>query len=114
MSSRRQFLRNTSIAGIIASVTPHWVSAKDLHQPIDRKKDRILRIAHITDVHVLDKANAVTCFNRVLREINTMKDKPDFIINTGDTVMDENKQTLETVEKRWSVWIRFQKKRTAY
>jgi 3',5'-cyclic AMP phosphodiesterase CpdA len=40
----------------------------------------------------------------VLKEINALKDKPDFIINTGDTVMDENKQTRETVEQRWRVW----------
>ena len=49
---------------VIASITPHWVSAKEIDQPIDRKKDRILRIAHITDVHVLDKANAETCFSQ--------------------------------------------------
>ncbi len=39
-----------------------------------------------------------------------MKDKPDFIINTGDTVMDENKQTLETVATRWNVWDKITKK----
>ena len=104
------FLKNASIAGIVASITPQWVRAKEVDQPFDRKKDRILRIAHITDVHVLDKANAETCFSRVLREINALKDKPDFIINTGDTVMDENKQTLETVETRWSVWNKIVKK----
>jgi len=109
MSNRREFLKNASIAGLVASIAPQWVNAKQLHHPMDQTKRRALRIAHITDVHVLDKTNAETCFGRVLREINSLKDRPDFIINTGDTVMDENKQTLETVEIRWDVWSRIAK-----
>lgn len=93
-----------------ATLTPQWASAKHVDQPLRSNKDRVLRLAHITDVHVLNQANAEICFSRVLREINSMKDKPDFIINTGDTVMDENKQTLETVETRWNVWNQIAKK----
>lgn len=65
---------------------------------------RAMRIAHITDVHLFDQKNAESCFARVLKEINAMADKPDLIINTGDTVMDENKQTRETVALRWKIW----------
>ena len=110
MSNRRQFLKKASIAGIVAGLTPQWVNARQVDQSMRSNKDRVIRVAHITDVHVLNQANAETCFARVLREINNMKDKPDFIINTGDTVMDENKQTLETVEMRWNVWNQIAKK----
>src|SRR5262245_43170082 len=109
MSNRREFLKRASVAGIVAGLTPQWVNAKQVDQPMKSNKDRVLRVAHITDVHVLNQTNAETCFNRVLREINSMKDKPDFIINTGDTVMDENKQTLEAVETRWNVWNQISK-----
>jgi Icc protein len=110
MSNRRNFLKKVSFAGMSAGIIPTWSTAKQLNQPINQNKKRSLRIAHITDVHVLDKTNAETCFTRVLREINELKDKPDLIINTGDTVMDENKQTLETVATRWDVWNRIEKK----
>jgi 3',5'-cyclic-AMP phosphodiesterase len=72
--------------------------------PVVSKSTKSLRIAHITDVHVLDQANAENYFSQVIREINGLGEKPDMIINTGDTVMDENKQPLETVEKRWASW----------
>src|SRR5688500_7680251 len=104
MTNRREFIKKTALAGIMTGLVPHVVSAREIDRPIEKNKKRALRIAHVTDVHILDKPSAEVCYGRVLRAINSMKDKPDFIINTGDTVMDENKQTLETVDIRWSVW----------
>jgi 3',5'-cyclic AMP phosphodiesterase CpdA len=101
MSNRRDFLRKTALAGVITTLTPAWISAEPVSPS---KKRRSLRIAHITDVHILNKPNANTYFSRVLRQINSMVDKPDLIINTGDTVMDENRQTREIVESHWLVW----------
>lgn len=83
-------------------LTPDMLVAKGSEKKTAAK--RSMRIAHITDVHMLDRPNAEMCFTRVMQEINSLKDRPDFIINTGDTVMDENKQTLETVETRWAAW----------
>src|SRR5688572_8406668 len=108
MANRRQFLKTAFVGGTVASLLPRFVSAKQIDGK-DGGGKRALRIAHITDVHIFDQANAETCFARVLREINQMKDKPDLIINTGDTVMDENKQTRDTVEIRWNAWNRIVK-----
>jgi len=110
MPNRRDFFKKASIAGMVTAIAPVWTGAKQLNQPLNQNKKRSVRIAHITDVHVLDRPNAETCFARVLGEINALQDKPEFIINTGDTVMDENKQTLETVETRWDVWNKIVKK----
>ena len=88
------------VAGAAAVVSP--TIATGIRSP--NKKTRVLRIAHITDVHMLDQANAEKLFASVLRKINTMSDKPDFILNTGDTVFDENGQTREVVEARWKAW----------
>ena len=101
MSSRRDFIKQASIAGIAASLLPSALTAQS--KPLS-PSERVMRIAHITDVHILDKTYAKDSFARVLREINSSKDKPDLIINTGDTTMDENKQTKETVQKRWDIW----------
>jgi len=104
MSNRREFLRKAALTGALLPIAPTWVSAKTVDAPFNESKKRALRIVHITDVHILDKKNAEVCFARVIREINAMEDKPDLIINTGDTVMDENEETRETVETRWQVW----------
>ncbi|HEY0655333.1 MAG TPA: metallophosphoesterase [Chryseosolibacter sp.] len=99
MTNRRRFIQQV---GAGAALTLLSTSAADA-QPKPSSK-RVLRIAHITDVHILDQPEAERLFGQIIREINTAKDKVDFIINTGDTVMDENKQTKETVEKRWNSW----------
>lgn len=109
MALRREFLKKLSISGIMTGIAPAWVNAKEADKPFAQNRKRSLRIAHITDVHMLDRVNAETCFTRVMQEINSMHDKPDLIINTGDTVMDENKQLLATVETRWTVWNRIVK-----
>ena len=100
MNSRREFLRRTMVAGAATVVSPAIADGVYLQN----KKTRVLRIAHITDVHMLDQPNAEKLFASVLREINIMQDKPNFIINTGDTVFDENGQLREAVEARWKSW----------
>lgn len=104
MSNRRDFIRKAALAGLVTGISPNLVSARQADRPFQPAKKRALRIAHITDVHMLDQPNANACFARVIKEINTLGDKPDLIINTGDSVMDENKQTRETVEARWKAW----------
>lgn len=104
MTSRRNFIRQTLLAGAAVNLLPSIVQAHEIDCPINPDKKRALRIAHLTDIHLLDKPHAETCYSRVLHVINTMTDKPDFIINTGDTLMDMNNQTRETVMTRWNVW----------
>jgi Icc protein len=101
MSSRRKFFKQSALAGLGSLMIP----SPDLNETaFGKKKSRALRIAHITDVHILDQKNAESSFARVMNEINTMKDRPDLIINTGDSVMDENEETRETVAIRWKAW----------
>lgn len=102
MSNRRDFIKRVSIVGLAAGLTPQLLEAKD--NAVTGSDKRSIRIAHITDVHMIDHTNAETYFAKVLQELNSMKDKPDVIINTGDTVMDENRQTRETVQARWNSW----------
>ena len=101
MTTRRKFFKQAAVAGLgtaFVSALPVNASSKTAPGP------RALRIAHVTDIHVLDQLNAKTCLARIMAEINSMPDKPDLIINTGDSVMDENGQTRETVQERWEVW----------
>ena len=100
MTTRRHFFKQAAKAGLGAAFVTSNVNAT----PTATRPGRALRIAHVTDIHVLDQPNAKTCLSRVIAEINAMSDKPDFILNTGDSVMDENNQTRETVQQRWNVW----------
>lgn len=87
---------------ILSGLLPQISQAADTKEKPAGK--RSLRFAHITDVHILDQPEAEKFFSQVVKEINAMSDKPDLIINTGDSVMDENNQTRETVSTRWNSW----------
>jgi 3',5'-cyclic-AMP phosphodiesterase len=108
MNTRREFLKHAGAFGALTALSTGLVTAETLNSR--KKSKRALRIAHITDVHMLEQQNAKAYFSIVISEINKLKDKPDFIINTGDTVMDENHQSRETVEQRWTVWNAIMKK----
>lgn len=64
MSNRRDFLKKAALTGLVTSMVPTWVSAKNVDAPLNKNKKRALRIAHITDVHILDRSNAEMCFAR--------------------------------------------------
>lgn len=101
MTNRRGFIKTVSAGAALTTL----LSGESFATTAGKQEaKRAFRIAHITDVHIFDQPEAERLFAQIITEINSAKDRPDFIINTGDTVMDENKQTLETVEKRWSAW----------
>jgi 3',5'-cyclic AMP phosphodiesterase CpdA len=71
--------------------------------PVSKKK-RILRIAHITDVHIRPEHNAPARFRKCLEEIK--KHKIDFFLNGGDTIYaaDYDHITRERVNEQWEIW----------
>lgn len=98
---RRELLKNIGLAtGIVtlSGVKP-VVAAK---QNIRRKS--ILRVAHITDVHMRPELNAPTRFRKCMEEIK--KHKVDFFLNGGDTIYaaDYDHITRERVNEQWSIW----------
>lgn len=102
-NNRRSFLKNASILTVAGLLT---TSALDTFAEEKAKKNvkRAIRIAHLTDVHLLDKPMPKEAFRRVINAINTMKDKPGLVINSGDSVMDMNNQGKARVEALWGAW----------
>lgn len=101
MASRRTFLRNAFLTG---ATLPLVARAEALNGPLNPRKKRVLRAAHLTDCHLLPKPHAEAALRRVFREIKGLKDRPELILNTGDTIMDSNGQTREVVAERWALW----------
>jgi len=63
----------------------------------------VLRIAHITDVHLKNKFNAPTKFIKCLHHIQKQNPKPDLILNGGDIVFDMNKENIGTINEQWQL-----------
>lgn len=106
MDSRRSFLKKTGFLAGTAAASPLFSSADFLKK---NKKGRALRIAHITDVHIQNEPAAVQGLRNLFKSINSLKDKPDFIVNTGDTVYEANRRTEEYVNSCWETWKEIEK-----
>jgi 3',5'-cyclic AMP phosphodiesterase CpdA len=64
----------------------------------------VLRVAHLTDVHLKDKLDAPARFRRCLQHVQSLQPGVDFILNGGDIVFDMNKENLDTINTQWKLW----------
>lgn len=98
---RRNWIKN--IAGTAAAsflpIAPVLANTDAVSQ-----KKRVLRIAHITDVHLHDKDNAPQLFEKCLHHIQNIKDAPDLIMNGGDAINDALLHTRSSVFNQWKTW----------
>jgi 3',5'-cyclic AMP phosphodiesterase CpdA len=78
------------------------VPALPLTTLADDKKP-VLRVAHLTDVHLKDKFDAPARFARCLHHVQQQKGV-DFILNGGDIVFDMNKENIGTISSQWKLW----------
>jgi Icc protein len=104
---RRHFMQGALALGTL-SVVPKG-AAEAVTQPT---KKPILTIAHITDVHIHGNDNVPERAKKCLAE--TLKNKVDFILNGGDSIMDASYDnvTREMVTAQWAVWDGFIKNTT--
>lgn len=64
----------------------------------------VLRVAHITDVHLKNDLDAPAKFTRCLHHIQQQQPKVDMILNGGDVVFDMNKENIGTIDAQWQLW----------
>ena len=64
----------------------------------------VMRIAHITDVHLKDKFGAPAKFTRCLHHLQNQSLKVDLILNGGDIVFDMNKEQQSTIDAQWKLY----------
>ncbi|NII28963.1 metallophosphoesterase [Pseudoflavitalea sp. X16] len=64
----------------------------------------VLRVVHITDVHIRTGDNAPDRFKKCLKEITGQK--VDFFLNGGDSINDASYDNVkrESVTEQWSLW----------
>lgn len=104
MSDRRSFLRNGLLAGMGTLGMGMIPAALAGSADNSKQKTRAIRIAHITDCHSKPRRSAEQALKKVFRQINAMQDKPDLLINTGDSVLEANYTNQQFVKECWDVW----------
>ena len=92
---RRSVLK--SIGGLF--LTPDLQSAQPVADP-----NPVLRIAHLTDVHLKNEFDAPAKFIRCLHHVQKQMPKVDMILNGGDIVFDMNKESISTINDQWKLY----------
>ncbi|RZM19245.1 MAG: metallophosphoesterase, partial [Pedobacter sp.] len=63
----------------------------------------VLRLAHITDVHLKNDLAAPTKFAKCLHHVQQQSPKVELILNGGDVVFDMNKESLQVIDDQWKL-----------
>jgi len=97
---RRELLTQVGLTAGVAAIGS-FANASPVRK---NKRKEVLRIAHITDVHIRPEENAPARFVKCLEEIK--RHKVDFFLNGGDTIFaaDYKDITRERVNELWHVW----------
>lgn len=101
---RRQLLKGAGMmAGLLATGNNPLQAADAVATPAAAKKP-ILRVAHITDVHIRPGDNAPERFKKCLEDVK--KEKVDFFLNGGDSINDASYDNVkkDSVTEQWSIW----------
>lgn len=67
---------------------------------------RVLRLAHLTDIHIKTKGVAESGLRACLRHVRALDPVPDMILNGGDAIMDALAASPEATQAQWDLWHR--------
>lgn len=107
--TRRDFLKTAAAGGAAAAALAASGAASGTETSGDRPaadRRRVLRLAHLTDVHVQPELRAAEGMAACLRHVQSRPDAPEMILFGGDCVMDAFAQTRERADAQWDVWKR--------
>tara|TARA_R100001369_G_scaffold62165_1_gene89139 strand:- start:18040 stop:18963 length:924 start_codon:yes stop_codon:yes gene_type:complete len=98
---RRQLIKNIGLATGAAMLGSVAIANE---KERNGKVKPVLRVAHITDIHITSGNNAPERFRKCLNDL--LKQKVDFLLNGGDTIMaaDYGHITREEVLDQWRIW----------
>lgn len=91
---RRTALRNIGGLFLLPSVSLGFT---------EENQKPVLRIAHITDVHLKNELGAPAKFVKCLHHLQEQSPKVDLILNGGDVVFDMNKENISTIDNQWKL-----------
>ncbi len=97
--SRRTLLGAAALA-VGAGGLPLRSPAETPAQP----RRRVLRVAHLTDVHVQPELRAGEGLAACLHHVQKLADPPDLILNGGDTIMDSFAADEARTRRQWELW----------
>jgi len=105
--NRRRFIGSVGAAGLGSLAVLGGLARGMAMRPKRRK--RVLRIAHLTDIHVKPEGVAPEGMARALRSVHKLADRPDMIFTGGDSIMDSLGADKSRTKTQWEVFNRIMK-----
>lgn len=96
---RRDFITAAGVLTAGASFLRHHENANG-----NSNKRGGLKVAFLTDIHVKPTAIAEEGMRKAFEHVNNLSNKPDFIINGGDAIMDAMAADKIETQLQWDVW----------
>lgn len=98
--SRRDFMKLGGVAGVAA-----LAACAPMSSPAASARSGVtLRIAHITDMHIEPYGPGTSEFARALQQVHASTPAVDFVLNTGDCIMDSLETDKARAEKQWDAF----------
>lgn len=110
--NRRSLIKNLGLISGATLLGPTTLNASKITP--EKRAKKILRIAHITDVHIRPEHDAPNRFKQCLKDIK--KHKIDFFLNGGDTIYaaDYNHIQRGRVIEQWNIWKKLREELSEY
>lgn len=103
LPTRRELVR-VSVVATAGIAGASALAAADNTPKQDRR--RVLRIAHLTDIHAQPERQAGAGLAACLHHVQSQSDRPDVIFTGGDSVMDSLGANEARVRMQWDVFCR--------
>ncbi|MCS6830407.1 MAG: metallophosphoesterase [Armatimonadota bacterium] len=97
--ARRELLKGLGVAALGAAA---WLHLRPVSNAQTAK--RVLRVAHLTDIHVQPEGKAVQGMINCLKAVHETPDRPNLILFGGDNVMDVFAQKRERAKTLADLW----------
>lgn len=106
--TRRDLLRIGGLAAAGLAAPAAWLTAESpaTAAPGVKPRRRVLRLAHLTDIHLQPERKAPEGLTACLRHVQSQADKPELILTGGDTIMDSMAEDEARVKLQWDLWKR--------
>lgn len=96
--NRRKFIKAGSLLSAAAALT------NNANVTNFQKTEKGFKAVFLSDVHVKPDAVAEAGMRKTFKHVNSLQQKPLFIINGGDSIMDALAADKTKTQQQWDVW----------
>jgi len=105
--NRRDVLKTGAMitaAGLLGGCASNSTQRQDA--TLSGKRKRVLRVAHITDMHIQPERRAFEGVAQCLHHLQSLNDAPQLVLTGGDLIMDSFEHDSARTTTLWNLWTK--------